>query len=38
MQSPENLRYGLEGWDETECQTLRGLLSTPFLPRRRRND
>jgi sterol desaturase/sphingolipid hydroxylase (fatty acid hydroxylase superfamily) len=34
MQSPENLRYGLEGWDDEERQTLRGLLSTPFLPRR----
>lgn len=29
-QTPENLRYGLDGWDEEERQTLRGLLWTPF--------
>ena len=35
MQTPEKLRYGLEGWDEERRQSLRGLLLTPFLPRRR---
>jgi sterol desaturase/sphingolipid hydroxylase (fatty acid hydroxylase superfamily) len=38
MQSPENLRYGLKGWDEETRQSLRGLLLTPFLPRERRDD
>jgi hypothetical protein len=38
MQSPEKLRYGLEGWDEERRQSLRGLLLTPFLPRERRDD
>jgi len=38
MQTPENLRYGLEGWDEERRQSLRGLLLTPFLPRERRDD
>lgn len=37
-QSPENLHYGLEGWDDDRHQTLRGLLLTPFLPHRRHDD
>lgn len=31
-QSPENLDYGLEGWDDESRQSVRGLLLTPFLP------
>lgn len=33
MQSPENLRYGLVGWDDESRQSVRGLLLTPFQPR-----
>jgi len=33
VQTPENLDYGLEGWDDESRQTVRGLLLTPFLPR-----
>lgn len=35
MQRPENLRYGLEGWDDEARQSVRGLLLTPLRPRRR---
>lgn len=38
MQSPENLRYGLEGWDVQRRQSLRGLLLTPFLRHEKRDD
>lgn len=38
MQSPENLRYGLEGWDGDKRQSIRGLLLTPFLRRERQDD
>lgn len=31
-QRPERLRYGLEGWDAEDRQTLGGLLRTPLLP------
>lgn len=36
MQTPDKLSYGLEGWDASERQSLRGLLLTPFRARRRR--
>lgn len=35
VQIPENLRYGLEGWDDEARQSVRGLLLTPLLPRGR---
>jgi len=36
MQTPENLSYGLDGWDDEDRQSVRGLLLTPLLPRRGR--
>lgn len=34
IQTPDNLEYGLEGWDAPERQSLWGLLTTPFRRRR----
>ncbi len=33
---PREIRFGLAGFDDTECQSLRGLLATPLADRDRR--